>query len=94
MNTVSTSWSWPRISSGLTGCLRAPARWAQCPRTRRTGATEIRLRGHQFPGVDPIWHYGFLFSPALTVGGGTFVIQRNIIGELVLGLPREPKADR
>lgn len=34
MNTVSTSWSWPRISSGLTGCLRAPARWAQCPRTR------------------------------------------------------------
>ncbi len=57
----------------------------------RTGATEINLDRDPFPDVDPIWHYGFLFSPALTVGGGTFAIQRNIIGELVLGLPREPR---
>jgi hypothetical protein len=37
-----------------------------------------------------VWHYGYVFSPALTLGGGTFAVQRNIIAERVLGLPREP----
>jgi 3-oxochol-4-en-24-oyl-CoA dehydrogenase len=40
-----------------------------------------------------LWHHGFLFAPALTVGGGTGEVQRNIIGERVLGLPAEPDAD-
>jgi alkylation response protein AidB-like acyl-CoA dehydrogenase len=44
--------------------------------------------------IDPIWHYGFLFSPALTLGGGTFAVQRNIVGEIVLGLPREPNLEQ
>ncbi len=42
----------------------------------------------------PGWYDGFCFSQALTIGGGTFAVQRNIIGELVLGLPREPDATR
>ena len=57
----------------------------------QSGATENnfpRGTGH-YPDVDPVWHYGFLFSPALTVGGGTFAVQRNIIAEQVLGLPRD-----
>ena len=36
-----------------------------------------------------MWHYGYLFGPALTVGGGTFAVQRNIVAEHVLGLPRD-----
>lgn len=45
-------------------------------------------------GTDAwIWHYGFLFSPALTIGGGTWAIQRNIIGEKILGLPKEPATE-
>jgi len=35
------------------------------------------------------WHHGFLFAPALTVGGGTGEVQRNILGERVLGLPHD-----
>ncbi len=36
-----------------------------------------------------LWHYGYLFSPALTVGGGTAQVQRNIVAERVLGLPHD-----
>ena len=39
--------------------------------------------------LHPGWHDGFLFSQALTIGGGTADVQRNIIGERVLGLPRD-----
>ena len=39
-----------------------------------------------------IWSQGFLFAPALTIGGGTAEGQRNIIGERSLGLPRDPES--
>lgn len=57
------------------------------------GATEINpadAEARQFPDTDPVWHYGYLFAPALTLGGGTWAIQRNIVAEMALGLPREP----
>ena len=38
------------------------------------------------------WSYGFLYSQALTIGGGTSAVQRNIIAERVLGLPKDPAA--
>jgi len=46
-------------------------------------------------GGDPgMWHYGFLFSPALTVGGGTGEVQRNIVAERVLGLPHDTDVEQ
>ncbi len=44
--------------------------------------------GSPWPGG--LWDYGYLFSPALTIGGGTSQVQRNIIAERTLGLPHDP----
>ena len=40
------------------------------------------------------WQTLFLTAPSLAIRGGTDEIQRNIVGERVLGLPAEPRVDR
>jgi len=81
-------------TAGAAGMLTGSGPAGEIPESMQTGATEVNFpRGGQFPAVDPIWHYGLLFSPALTLGGGTFAVQRNIVAEHVLGLPREPNVE-
>jgi alkylation response protein AidB-like acyl-CoA dehydrogenase len=39
--------------------------------------------------VENPWTEAFLFSPALTIGGGTTEVQKDILAQRALGLPRD-----
>jgi alkylation response protein AidB-like acyl-CoA dehydrogenase len=83
--------------AGPAGMLEGSGPPGELPLDARHGSTEINFgRGadSQYPDVDPIWHYGYLFAPALTLGGGTWAIQRNLVAEMVLGLPREHNVEQ
>ena len=57
--------------------------------------TELLLHPDGVAGQqDGSWVYNFLRSRAGTIYSGSSEIQKNIIGERVLGLPREARADR
>jgi alkylation response protein AidB-like acyl-CoA dehydrogenase len=77
--------------AGPDGMIAGSGPAGNLPGRAQTGPTEINFdrAASTDPTVDPIWHYGYLFAPALTIGGGTFAVQRNIIAEQVLGLPRD-----
>jgi alkylation response protein AidB-like acyl-CoA dehydrogenase len=45
-------------------------------------------------GHGETWAYAFLWSRAGTIYAGSSEVQKNVIGERVLGLPKEPRADR
>jgi alkylation response protein AidB-like acyl-CoA dehydrogenase len=53
---------------------------------------EAMLVGDQKPGeyTPDRWTSGFLSTRSVTIWGGTAQVQRNIVGERVLGLPKEP----
>jgi alkylation response protein AidB-like acyl-CoA dehydrogenase len=51
------------------------------------------LAGADAPGGGT-WQQQFLTSPSLRIAAGSDEIQRNVIGERVLGLPSEPRPDR
>ena len=46
-------------------------------------------RGADRRGLYDDWDYAFWFSPAVTLGVGTQEILKNVVGERMLGLPRE-----
>ena len=52
----------------------------------RTAVNVLGIRA-----LDGLWADAVLGSCSLTIAGGTTEVNKNIIGERVLGLPREPK---
>ncbi|HYZ93440.1 MAG TPA: acyl-CoA dehydrogenase family protein [Actinomycetota bacterium] len=51
------------------------------------------LLGDEAPD-DGAWANAFLTAPGIHIAGGTDEIMKNIIGERVLGLPKEPRLDK
>jgi alkylation response protein AidB-like acyl-CoA dehydrogenase len=66
----------------------------------RTAELALRILGPDamLDGTDApaggAWHHLFLAAPAVHIAGGTDEVQRNIISEQFLGLPRDEHPDR
>ncbi|MEZ5183211.1 MAG: acyl-CoA dehydrogenase family protein [Acidimicrobiales bacterium] len=61
-------------------------------RTQEAGLSLLGPEGATVAfGAPSQWTFGFLANRCLTIAGGTSEIQRNVIGERLLGLPRDPE---
>jgi alkylation response protein AidB-like acyl-CoA dehydrogenase len=63
-------------------------------RTQEMGLLLLGPEGATTTGAAGQWTFGFLANRCLTIAGGTSEIQRNVIGERLLGLPRDPEPAR
>jgi len=60
-------------------------------RTQELGLGLLGPEGATTIGAAAQWTFGFLANRCLTIAGGTSEIQRNVIAERLLGLPRDPE---
>jgi alkylation response protein AidB-like acyl-CoA dehydrogenase len=65
--------------------------WAEMSRRFADTAVDLVGPGALVTTADARWARGLLATRANSIMGGTSEIQRTIIGERILGLPREPK---
>jgi alkylation response protein AidB-like acyl-CoA dehydrogenase len=61
--------------------------WAQSSQALAETALDVLGVG----ALDGPWAQGLCASRALTIAGGTTEVNKNIVGDRVLGLPREPR---
>ena len=57
---------------------------------QEVGMTFAGIEATAAEGEAAAWSASFLFNRCLTIAGGTSDIQRNVIAERLLGLPRDP----
>ncbi len=60
-------------------------------RVQELGLSMLGPEGATMEGSAQRWAHGFLVTRCLTIAGGTSEIQRNVIAERILGLPRDPE---
>ena len=73
----------PAGFSAATKCFCTEHEW-------RVAQFVAKVFGPEATLFDEVTH-GLLYAPGYTIMGGTSDIMRNILGERVLGLPREPR---
>ncbi|MEI2638378.1 MAG: acyl-CoA dehydrogenase family protein, partial [Microthrixaceae bacterium] len=83
----------------LTGAEPNIAKLSMSKITKLAGELGLSLQGPAGmlwgdPNADPGMAEMFLFAPATSIYGGTDEVQKNIIGERVLGLPQEIRTDK
>jgi alkylation response protein AidB-like acyl-CoA dehydrogenase len=76
----------------LPGAEASIAKLAIARQMKRAAEAGIRVGGPATVAEPNAWWDLLLAAPALRIAGGSDEIQRNIIGERVLGLPKEPPA--
>ena len=75
---------------GLAGLLHHPSGVTDAA----PGRDERHQNRTEGPATEDEWLTLFLTAPSISIRGGTDEIQRNILGERVLGLPPEPRPDK
>ncbi|MHB8682333.1 MAG: acyl-CoA dehydrogenase [Acidimicrobiales bacterium] len=60
-------------------------------RVQELGLVLLGPEGATTEGEGRQWSQGFLSTRCLTIAGGTSEVQRNVIAERILGLPRDPE---
>jgi alkylation response protein AidB-like acyl-CoA dehydrogenase len=61
---------------------------------RQLADLAVRLTGDDAVYGDGVWQASQAGLPGMAIAGGTDEILRNVLGERVLGLPPEPRADK
>jgi alkylation response protein AidB-like acyl-CoA dehydrogenase len=83
-----------RAAGGDPGAEGSGAKLRQVATFKELTAIAMDLLGPESVAGHDSWSTLFLTSPSLSIRGGTDEIQRNIVGERVLGLPGEIRVDK
>jgi alkylation response protein AidB-like acyl-CoA dehydrogenase len=79
------------LDLGATASVRKLAGVEHEQRVQETGLALQGPAGAVVEGRAERWQQGFLFTRCLTIAGGTSEVQRNVIAERLLGLPKDPE---